>query len=110
MAGLIGKKLEMTRIIKGDAIIPVTLIKIPEIKVIQIKTVDTDGYEALVLEAVDGSFSHTREVSLTGAMSSLKVGDTVSIDVLDGIELVTIYGTSKGKGFAGAMKRHNFAG
>ncbi len=69
MAGLIGKKLEMTRIIKGDAMVAVTLVKIPEIKVVQIKTVDTDGYEALVLQATDGKLSHMREVSFTGTMA-----------------------------------------
>lgn len=110
MAGLIGKKLEMTRIIKGGAMVAVTLVKIPEIKVVQIKTIDTDGYEALVLEATDGKLSHMREVSYTGVMAELKLGDTVSLDILDGIELVTVSGISKGKGFSGAMKRHNFKG
>lgn len=110
MAGLIGKKLEMTRIVKGSAMVAVTLIKIPEIKVVQVKTIDTDGYEALVLEATDGKLSHMKEVSITGAMSHLKKGDVVTLDILDGIEMVTVHGISKGKGFAGAMKRHNFKG
>ncbi|EKD44169.1 MAG: 50S ribosomal protein L3, partial [uncultured bacterium (gcode 4)] len=110
MAGLIGKKLEMTRIIKGDAFVPVTLIKIPELKVVQIKTVETDGYAAIVLEATDGNLSFIREFPFTGAMVELKVGDNVTLDVLDGIEMVTIHGISKGKGFQGAMKRHNFKG
>lgn len=110
MAGLIGKKLEMTRIIKGDAFVPVTLIKIPELKVVQIKTIETDGYEAIVLEATDGNLSHIKEFPFTGAMAELKVGESVSLDVLDGIEMVTIHGISKGKGFQGAMKRHNFKG
>jgi len=110
MAGLIGKKLEMTRIIKGDAFVPVTLVKIPEIKVVQIKTVETDGYEAVVLEATDGKQSHKKEVSMTGKMTEFKVGDTVTLDILDGVELMTIQGVSKGKGFAGAMKRWNFSG
>lgn len=110
MAGLIGRKLEMTRIIKGDVIVPVTLIKIPEIKVAQIKTIDTDGYEAIVLEATDGKLTHMREVPFTGAMADLKMGDVVSLDVLDGIATVTVHGISKGKGFAGAVKRYHFAG
>ena len=90
----------MTRIIKGDAIVPVTLVKIPEIKVAQIKTIDTDGYEAIVLQATDGKLTHMREVPFTGTMADLKVGDTVSLDVLDGIATVTVHGISKGKGFA----------
>ena len=83
MAGLIGKKLEMTRIIKGSALIPVTLIKIPEIKVVQIKTIETDGYEAIVLEAMDGKHSHIKEVPFTGKMAEMKIGDIVSLDILD---------------------------
>lgn len=100
----------MTRIIKGSALVPVTLVKIPEIKVVQIKTVETDGYDAVVLEATDGKLSHMKEVSTSGKMAGLKVGDAVTLDILDGVELVSLQGVSKGKGFAGAMKRHNFKG
>ncbi|MCK9272725.1 50S ribosomal protein L3, partial [Candidatus Gracilibacteria bacterium] len=108
MAGIIGKKLEMTRIIKSDKLIPVTLIKIPELKVAQIKTTDTDGYEALVLEMTDTS--DKKEVPMSDKLKDLKKGDIVSLDILDGVELVTVEGISKGKGFAGAMKRWNFHG
>ena len=59
----------MTRIIKGDTMVAVTLVKIPEIKVVQQKTIDTDGYEAFVLEATDGKLSYMREVSCTGTMA-----------------------------------------
>ncbi|MDD2487522.1 MAG: 50S ribosomal protein L3 [Candidatus Gracilibacteria bacterium] len=108
MAGLLGKKLEMTRIIKQDKLVPVTLIKIPELKVFQVKTTANDGYEAIVLEIADSDTK--REVPMSDKMSGLKKGDIVSLDVLDGVEIVTIMGISKGKGFAGAMKRHNFHG
>ena len=100
----------MTRIVKGDAFVPVTLLKVPELKIAQIKTVETDGYEAIVLVAQIGKNSIFREVPASGALASLKVGDTVSLDVLEGITEVTLQGVSKGKGFAGAMKRHNFSG
>lgn len=100
----------MTRIIKGDAFIPVTLVKIPEIKIVQIKTIEKDGYEAVVLEATEGKRTHLKEVPFTGKLAEMAVGDVVTIDILEGVELVTLCGTSKGKGFAGAMKRWNFSG
>ncbi|EKE27246.1 MAG: hypothetical protein ACD_3C00235G0005, partial [uncultured bacterium (gcode 4)] len=106
MAWIIGKKLEMTRIAKGDRLVPVTLIKIPELKVAQVKTIDNDGYEAVVLEIV--GTDTLREVPLTGALKDVKKGDIVGVEILDWIENVQIVGISKWKGFAGAMKRHNF--
>jgi len=106
MAGIIWKKLEMTRIIKSDKLIPVTLIKIPELKVAQIKTTDTDWYEALVLEMTDTS--DKKEVPMSDKLKDLKKWDIVSLDILDGVELVTVEGISKWKWFAWAMKRWNF--
>jgi large subunit ribosomal protein L3 len=106
MAWILGKKLEMTRIAKGDKLVPVTLIKIPELKVAQIKTIELDGYEAVVLEIVwDDTM---REVPMTGALKDVKKGDTITLDILDWVENVKIMSISKWKGFAGAMKRHNF--
>lgn len=107
MAWIIGKKLEMTRIIKGDTLIPVTLIKIPELKVAQIKTVEKDWYESIALQ-ITGTDT-IREVPLTGALKDLKIGDVVSLDVLDWVLEVKVIGISKWKGFAWAMKRHNFS-
>ena len=106
MAWLLGKKLEMTRIIKQDKLVPVTLIKIPELKVFHIKTVNADWYEAVVLEI---TWSDTRrEVPLSDKFKDLKKWDIVSLDVLDWVELVTVMWISKWKWFAWAMKRHNF--
>jgi large subunit ribosomal protein L3 len=110
MSGIITKKVEMTRILKNDAFIPVTLCKFPETKIVQIKTIQKDGYEAVVLESLFGKQSILKEVPSTGAIAALKVGDAVTLDMLEGIETVTVFGVSKGKGFAGAMKRHNFSG
>jgi large subunit ribosomal protein L3 len=110
MAGLIARKLEMTRIVKDKKMVPVTLVKIPVTTVAQIKTVETDGYEAVVLSVTDDKSPYLREVSLSDKFADVKVGDEVSIDILDGVELAEVVGTSKGKGFAGAMKRWNFAG
>ena len=110
MAGIIGKKLEMTRIVKGDVLVPVTLIAVPALRVAQIKTLAVDGYEAVVLEATDGKHVILREVSMTDLFRNNKKDDSITIDIFDSITTTDIVGISKGKGFAGAMKRHNFSG
>lgn len=110
MSGIIAKKVEMTRLLKNDAFIPVTLCKFPETKVLQVKTLQNDGYEAIVLQSMFGKHEVIREVPMTGAFASLNAGDAITLDMLDGVELVSLQGISKGKGFAGVMKRHNFAG
>ncbi|MDD3646597.1 MAG: 50S ribosomal protein L3 [Candidatus Gracilibacteria bacterium] len=126
MAGLLAKKLEMTRVVKDEKFIPVTLLEIPAIKVVGFKTIEKDGYSALIIgitennEAVlkDGKatlskndFSTIKEFPVTqGDLEKYKVGDDLNIDALEGIETVTLVGFSKGKGFAGAMKKHNFHG
>lgn len=107
MAWIIWKKLEMTRIIRDDKFIPVTLVKVPELKVFQVKTVENDWYEAVVLEIV---WTDTRrEFSRTGSLKDLNRWDIVNLDALDWVWEVTIAWISKGKGFAWAMKRHNFS-
>ena len=72
MAGIIGKKLEMTRVIHGGTFTPVTLIKIPTLTVAQIKTVEVDGYSALVIAMTDGKRTTLRETTITGAFASLE--------------------------------------
>ncbi len=110
MAGIIGTKLEMTRVIHNGAFTPVTLIKVPKLDIAQIKTVETDGYSSAVIRMTDGKRVTLREVTLDGNIASLVKGDEVSLDVLDGISTVDITGVTKGKGFQGAMKRWNFSG
>jgi large subunit ribosomal protein L3 len=110
MPGIIAKKVEMTRLLKNDTFIPVTLCKFPETKVIQIKTLQKEGYEAIVLQSHFGKQEVIREFSMTGTYASLNVGDAITLDMLDGVEIVSLQGISKGKGFAGVMKRYNFAG
>lgn len=110
MAGIIGTKLEMTRVIHDGTFTPVTLIKVPKLEVAQIKTVETDGYSAVVIRMTDGKKVTMKEVSLDGALSSLAKNDEITLDVLDGIAQVDVVGISKGKGFQGAMKRWNFSG
>lgn len=110
MAGIIGTKLEMTRIIHNGAFTPVTLIKVPTLDVAQVKTTETDGYEAVVVRMTDGKKVTLREVSRDGAWATLEKGQEVSLDLLEGVAEVTVSSISKGKGFQGAMKRWNFSG
>ena len=110
MAGIIGKKLEMTRVLHGGVFTPVTLIKVPTLTVAQVKTIEKDGYTAIVISMKDGRAETLREVSMTGVFASLEKGAEITLDMLEGIALVDLSSVSKGKGFQGAMKRWNFSG
>ncbi len=110
MAGIIGKKLEMTRVLHNGAFTPVTLIKVPTLTVAQVKTIENDGYTAIVISMKDGKQETLREVPATGAFASLEKGSEISLDVLEGVATLEIASISKGKGFQGAMKRWNFHG
>lgn len=127
MAWIIAEKLEMTRVIKGEKFVPITLLKVPELRVVWFKTMQKDGYDALVLGVVKkwaevsleegkttlnkSQFETIVEFSMTTWKKlDLATGDVVTLDVLDGVEKVRIEWFSKWKWFAGAMKRWNFAG
>jgi len=127
MAWILAKKLEMTRIVKGDKFIPVTLLEIPVMKVVWFKTIEKDGYEALIIGILwkkaewslkEGKttlsvneFSTIKEFPVSSEdKEKFKVGENVTIDALDWIELVTLVGKSKWKWFTWAMKKHNFHG
>ena len=123
--GIIGKKIGMTQIFdeKGN-VIPVTVIEAGPCVVAQVKTVETDGYDALQLGFGEvkekhinrperGHFAkskienkkHLREFRLE-TIEGVKVGDEIKADVFQVGEKVDIQGTSKGKGFQGVIKRH----
>lgn len=127
MAWLLASKLEMTRIVKGNGFVPVTLLKVPALKVVALKTKETDGYTALVLGVLKGDatgqlkegrkalsfneFSKIREILVDAErISQFNVGDDVTLDILDGVESVELTSYSKWKWFTWAMKRHNFSG
>ena len=110
MAGIIAKKIEMTRVIHNGVFPPVTLVSVPQLQIAQIKTIENDGYAAVVVRMIDGKKETLREFEHTGAFEGMNKGDAITLDMLDGVELVTVVGTSKGKGFQGAMKRWNFSG
>jgi large subunit ribosomal protein L3 len=129
--GIIGKKLGMTQIFAEDGTVtPVTVIKAGPCVVVQRKTVAKDGYEAVQLGLVEeksprhvnkpmkGHFQKAgvpptrilREFRIRGDEEGANVGDKVLVSQFAENELVDVIGTSKGRGFAGFVKRHGFAG
>ncbi len=135
---ILGKKLGMTQIFdEKGTVIPVTVIQAGPCRVTQVRTNDKDGYEAvqigfeessrlkkpqlghqkdLIRVAEDGKrkkefgLKYLREFK-SSDLAAHKVGDTISADLLfKNGDMVDVTGTSKGKGFAGVMKRHNFHG
>lgn len=125
MKALLGTKIGMTQIISQDGVtVPVTLIQAGPIIVTQVKTVETDGYNAVQVafgegknlsKAVAGHTKaakvtpkHIREFRVDELPEGLKVGDTLDVSSFELGETVHATGTSKGKGFAGTVKRHNF--
>ena len=128
--GLLGTKLGMTQVWdENNKLIPVTVIEIAPNVVTQLRTADKDGYEAVQIAAgaidprkvnqpASGHFKaagvtprrHLAEVRTADA-ASYELGQELTVDAtFEAGQLVDVVGTSKGKGFAGVMKRHNFKG
>ena len=123
--GILGTKLGMTQVFDEDAnVIPVTVVRAGPCPVVQVRTTGRDGYEAVQLgfgaakrtnRPEAGHFAaagveptrHLVEFELAGEHTP---GDTVTVDQFVEGDYVDVTGRSKGKGFAGAMKRHGFAG
>ncbi len=124
--GIIGKKIGMTQIFdeKGN-VIPVTVIEAGPCAVTQVKTAETDGYEAVQLGFIDvkekkvtkplagvakktgvAAKKHLKEFRLED-ISGYKVGDTVTADIFTAGEKVDVTGMTKGRGYTGAVKRWN---
>jgi len=129
--GIIGKKLGMTQLFADDgSVTPVTVIKAGPCIVVQKKTVNTDGYDAVQLGLVEekaprkvnkpteGHFKRAgvpptrvlREVRVQASEDGTNDGDKVLVDIFNQNDLVEIIGRSKGRGFAGFIKRHGFGG
>lgn len=123
--GILGRKVGMTQVFadNGD-IIPVTVIEAEPNVVLQKKLVDTDGYEAIQVGFADKKKSrfnkpedgHATKASTTpkrfvkeirNAEGSYEIGQEVKVDIFNEGDVVDVTGTSKGKGFQGAIKRHN---
>ena len=124
MKALLGTKIGMTQIISDDGVAtPVTLIQAGPVTVTQVKSVESDGYNAVQVafgegknlsKAVAGHVSsakvtpkHIREIRVD-TLPEVKVGDAIDVSQFTLGDVVDATGISKGKGFAGTVKRHNF--
>ena len=128
--GLIGRKVGMTRLFTEDgASVPVTVLEVVPNRVTQIKTVETDGYTGLqvaygerrasrINSALTGHYAKSgsvpgagiQEFSVTDdVLANYTAGATITVDIVQAGQLVDVTGTSLGKGFAGAIKRHHFS-
>ena len=128
MPGLLGKKIGMTSVFSADGKnVPCTVIEVGPCVVTQVKTVETDGYEALQLGFVEKKDKHTTKpmaghfkkagvkpqrflAEFKGFDGEHKAGDEFTVEMLNDVEFVDVIGTTKGKGFQGVVKRHGFGG
>ncbi len=129
MATLLGKKLGMTRVYTDDGeSVPVTVIELGPCVVTQVRTQEVDGYEAVqvgwgAIKARNSTMPLIGHDAKVGADpqrthrefkpadgESFEPGQAITVDVFDGVKFVDVIGISKGKGFAGPMKRHRFKG
>ena len=128
--GLIGRKVGMTRIFTEEgASIPVTVLEVIPNRVTQIKTVESDGYTGLqvaygerrasrINKALTGHYAKAGVAAGAGikefnvsadVLGNYQVGGNVTVEIFSAGQMVDVTGTSIGKGFAGAIKRHNFS-
>ena len=124
--GILGKKVGMTQIFSAEGVlVPVTVIDVTPNVVLQKKTAETDGYQAVQLGFLDKKNVTQPEVGHAAKantnpkrfvkefageeMMAFEVGQEVKANIFVEGEIVDVTGTSKGKGYAGAIKRHNFA-
>jgi large subunit ribosomal protein L3 len=124
MKALLGTKIGMTQVIGEDGVaIPVTLIQAGPVTVTQVKSVETDGYNAVQVAYGEGKnlskavAGHVKPAGVTpkelrefrlDELGEIKVGDTFNVEQFTLGDSVDATGVSKGKGFAGGIKRHNF--
>lgn len=125
ITGMIGKKIGMTRVFSEDGtVIPVTAIEAGPCTVTQIKTEDKEGYKAIQLGFGEskrlnkpakghlhdlGDFRYLREFRIED-LSEIELGQKVTVEIFEPGERVNVVGSSKGRGFAGVVKRHGFSG
>ena len=127
MKGIVGRKLGMTRVFDAETgvVTPVTVIEAAPCPVVQVKTADAHGYDAVQIaydavperkltkprlghlksNGVDGAYRHLMELR---GQSALVVGENATVELFEPGEKVKVSGISHGKGFAGTIKRHNF--
>lgn len=130
MAGLIGKKIGMTRVFTEEGVtVPVTVVQAGPCPVVQVKTPKTDGYDAVQLgfgsrkakRARKARLGHVAKAGLQAAPAILRefspdegeayeAGQELTVELFAAGDSVKVTGTSKGRGFQGAVKRHGFRG
>jgi large subunit ribosomal protein L3 len=127
MALLIGKKIGMTQLFDESGVVtPVTVIEAGPCSIVQVKTPEREGYSAIQIGFIDAKESRTTSamaghyrkagVKLQRILREVRVDDTnefevggaIDVKAFEGVEKVHVTGTSKGRGFAGTVKRHNF--
>lgn len=125
--GIVGRKSGMTRVFTDDGVsIPVSVIEVDPNRITQVKSVDTDGYSAVqvtigarrasrVTKSEAGHFAKANVEAGRGvwelrneAQEAFEVGATITVESFSAGQIVDVTGTSKGKGFAGGIKRWNF--
>lgn len=126
---IVGEKVGMTQVWDDqNRVIPVTVLKVDPLRVVQVKTPETDGYSALQVAVGEVELKklnkpeagHIKKADVRPGrqlvelrlddVTSYEVGQEITVEVLAAGDLVDVTAVSKGKGFAGTMKRHNFAG
>lgn len=118
MKGILAQKIGMTRVIDQETgkMVPVTLLQAGGSDILQVKTVEKDGYDAMVLGSFprknfgkneNKKYKFIQEMCLDG--EDVKKGDTLTLSSLDGVKRIKVTGTSKGRGFSGVIKRWNFS-
>jgi len=129
MEGLIGKKIGMTSVFSEEGKnIPCTILQAGPCKVVQIKSEENDGYKGIQLGYIEENKKNKITKSLNGHFKKANVsaykklvefkykeltvalGDEINVEIFAEGEFVTVVGKTKGKGFQGVVKRHNFAG
>ena len=133
VGGMVGKKLGMTQVFDDERrLLPVTVIEVVPSRVTQLKTIDRDGYEAVQIgfdevperklnkpqvghlrakqEKQEKQSKTWRRLQEFPKSEDCQVGDIVKVDIFSKGEEVSVQGISKGKGFQGVMKRHNYGG
>ncbi len=126
MPGLLGKKIGMTSVFSEGKNVPCTVIEVGPCVVTQVKTVETDGYQAVQVGFIDKKDKHTtkpeaghfkkagvtpkRHLAEFKFDTEYKAGDAIDVNLFADTDYVTVVGTSKGKGFQGVVKRHGFGG
>jgi large subunit ribosomal protein L3 len=127
--GLVGRKCGMTRVFSEDgSSVPVTVLHVESNRIVQLKTVESDGYNAVqvaageiksskVNKAMAGHYAAANVTAGRGLWEfrlgdeegvDLQIGSELSVELFSSGQFVDVTGTSKGKGFAGTVKRHNF--